>query len=201
MKKELITFALIMIFLQPKLFGQNILLNGNFEDQSSGCKNPKDNAPEDFDLEPFYDNKVGNWNSSHGTAQITHTRCNNTTFDNLVYNGNSSAFMSWSTGNKEGIYHPISIKKDESFNISFVARGWNDSSKIIIKFTSGIQNNHSQVLPSPANSQTLFEISLTANWQEFSLDEVIANANYSQIWIYAENGLGIFLDDLAIYKS
>lgn len=171
--------------------------NGGFESNDvDGCRNQTGPA---FTVTPFNQNKVTDWKASHGSPQIQRVGCPSTEAD--VHSGTEAAFLSFTPTNKEGIFQEINIKKDESFNVSVYAKGAN--SKIMVKFTNGLVNtngNNAPNIPNPASQQLVIEKTLTNAWQEVRVDEIIADADYSQVWIYAMDGT-ILVDDFSFYKS
>lgn len=191
-------FILLSIYSEF-VFGQ---INGGFEENDlSGCRNST--AP--YTVDPFNQGKVTGWKSSHGTAQINKTGC--PTGENYVHSGNNAAFLSYDSLNKEGIFQEYSIKKDESVNISFYARKYDYNSIVIIKFSNGLVNESpatpggTSVIPTPTSEQQVLVVNVTSNnWNEFRVNEFIADDDYSQIWIYTIEGTAIF-DDFSINKS
>jgi len=193
-------FVLMLLTIYSEIiFGQ---INGGFEENElSGCRNSS--AP--YTVDPFNQRKVTGWKSSHGTAQINKTGC--PTGENYVHSGNNSAFLSFDSINKEGIFQEHSIKKDESFNVSLYARKYDYNSVVIIKFSNGLVNESpatpggTSIIPTPPSEQQVVAVNVTSNnWNEFRVNEIIADDDYSQVWIYAINGT-VIIDDFSISKS
>ena len=189
--KQVIAFILILTTLE--VLGQS---NGGFEDNDAdGCRNSTGTNT----ISPFNKGKVPNWNASHGTPQIQKDGCSSGQGD--VHSGSEAVFMAYTSSNKEGIFQDISIKKDESFNVALFARGPN--SKVVIKFTKNLTNSdgsNAASIPNPSSQQLVIEQSLTNTWQEVRVDEIIADADYSQVWIYSLDGT-ILVDDFSFFKS
>jgi hypothetical protein len=187
------TISLTLIILT--VFCQS---NGGFEaNDADGCRN----FAGSFTLAPFNNGKVSNWQASHGTPQINRAGCSSGEDD--VHSGTEAAFIFFDNTNKEGIFQNIAIKKDESFNVALFAKG--SGSKVIIKFTSGltnagIGNGGNLQIPNPSTQQLVIEKTLSNTWQEVRFDEIIADADYSQVWIYAVDGT-ILVDDFSFFKS
>ena len=153
-------------------------------------------------VNPFFSNDVTEWSSANGTPQLNKSDC--PSGQDIVHFGHYAAFLNVDNTNREGIFRGISVSKDESFNISIYAYGYSTTSKIIVKFTTGLVNislsGPQFLLPVPTSSQTIIEMNLLPGWQEVRVNEFIANANYNQLWIYAENG-NIAVDDVNVDKS
>ena len=189
------TIVLTLLLVQS-IFGQT---NGGFEtNDADGCRNATGTS---YTITPFNDNKVLGWYSSHGTPQINKVGC--PSGENDVHSGTEAAFLHFDSTNNEGIFQDIEIAKDESFNITLYAKGPN--TKVVIKFTSGLSNapagsGGNTQIPNPASQQLVIEKQLSNNWQEIRINEIIANNNYTQVWIYALIG-SILVDDFSIKKS
>jgi hypothetical protein len=178
--------------------------NGGFEiNGADGCRNASGTS---FTIDPFNKGKVSSWNASHGTPQIQKSSSNCVAAEADVHSGTEAAFIFYSASNKEGIFQSIPIKKDESFNIALFAKGLNANSKVIIKFANGLANEDPAItggnpnIPNPSSQQLVIEYALSNSWQEVRVDEIIADADYSQVWIYAMDGT-ILVDDFTFFKS
>jgi len=178
--------------------------NGGFEiNGADGCRNASGTS---FTIDPFNKGKVSSWNASHGTPQIQKSSSNCAAAEADVHSGTEAAFIFYSASNKEGIFQSIPIKKDESFNIALFAKGLNANSKVIIKFANGLANEDPAItggnpnIPNPSSQQLVIEYALSNSWQEVRVDEIIADADYSQVWIYAMDGT-ILVDDFTFFKS
>jgi hypothetical protein len=189
--------TILLTLIIRTVFSQS---NGGFETNGAdGCRNDAGA----FTLAPFNDGKVSNWQASHGTPQINRAGCSSG--ENDVHSGSEAAFIFFDNTNKEGVFQNIVIKKDESFNVALFAKALDANSKVIIKFTSGLTNapigNGGNVqIPNPSSQQLVIEQTLTNSWQEVRIDEIIADADYSQVWIYAMDGT-ILVDDFSFFKS
>jgi hypothetical protein len=194
--KQIITLALTIVSVAT--MAQS---NGGFEDNSVvGCRNATSGI--EHTISPFNKGKVPNWNASHGTPQIQKDGCPSGQGD--VHSGSEAVYMAYSETNKEGIFQTISISKDESFNVAIFAKGL--GSKLIIKFADGLVNENPAIvggnpnIPNPSSQQLIIEKVLSNAWQEVRIDEIIADADYSQVWIYSPGGT-ILVDDFSFFKS
>lgn len=190
-------YLLILLFVSIS----NILwaqTNGGFENNSvNNCRQCCNEA-----FLPFNVGKVPDWQASHGSPQINKSDAGCPTVEEAdVHSGSEAAFLSYAQSNKEGIFQNINIIKDESFNVSLFAKGLNN--KIIVKFTNGLVNSdgsNATSIPNPSSQQLVIEQVLTDTWQEVRVDEIIADADYSQVWIYALDG-PIVVDDFSFFES
>lgn len=178
--------------------------NGGFEtNDADGCRNASGTS---FTIVPFNKGKVSSWNASHGTPRIQKSSSNCVAAEADVNSGTEAAFIFFSETNKEGIFQSISIKKDESFNVALFAKALDANSKVMIKFANGLANEDPVIsggnpnIPNPSSQQLVIEQTLTNSWQEVRIDEIIADADYSQVWIYAMDGT-ILVDDFSFFKS
>lgn len=196
--------CLILIsFLMPSCFGF-CQVNGGFETNAvQECRNHCGD-----ESHPFGENKVTGWFASHGTPQINKNDkiCNSIETD--VHSGTEAAFLFNDNSNLEGIFQEYSVSEDESYNISIFFKNLEitTSTKIIVKFTTGLINKKDAGkggnldIPVPNTQQIVLEKYLTTgNWTEFIIDEIIADNNYNQIWIYSEGT--ILVDDFTIRRS
>lgn len=194
------------IFLTPLII-TSIIFNcaaqiDGFESNSvDGCRNQGGTS---FTVAPFNQGRVLPWLASHGTPQLNKSDC--PTGENDVHSGDFATFMMFDPQKKEGIFKPIIVKEDESFNMQIAAKGLNSNSKIVISFTTGLTNEAVPIaggnpnIPNPITQQIIVEAQLSLAWEILQINEFVANGDYDQIWIYALDG-DILVDDLSILKS
>jgi len=192
---------LILLLINSLAYGQ---INPGFETNSVvDCRNCCLET-----THPFGEGKVHGWQASHGTPQINKSNASCLGAEADVNLGTQAAYLSFSSTNKEGIFQEMTIKKDESFSFAVFVKGGN--AKVVLKLANGLVNENPAIsvngsgnpnIPNPTSQQLLIEHTITgSSWQRVIVDEIIASADYSQIWIYALDG-DVFVDDFSFHKS
>lgn len=187
---------LAYIFLKTCVLGAQ---NDGFEAGQMNCCRADVNCVNDNVL-PFNKGLINDWFASHGSPQINNVNCSNN--ENIVNSGVMSAFLHYSSLNEEGIFRAFEIKRNESVTIRLFARKDAVNGSIIVKLTNGLTNDNSGTgsVPTPSTSQLVISKSLSSVCEEISAVEIIADNNYSQLWIYGTAG-SIVVDDVSTKVS
>lgn len=164
------------------------------------CRNGK---CEGDNVSPFNMGLVDDWFASHGTPQINKLNCR--TQESYVHSGERAVFMFFDSTNKEGIFRSFSVKKNESFTIRLFARvDLSVGAKVIVKLANGLKKEGIDTgtvnIPVPGSSQLVISKTLSAEWEEVSAVEIVADNDYSQLWIYGMDG-HIVVDDVSTRVS
>lgn len=176
-----------------------IAQNDGFEINELNCcrNNSTCNGPNV--LWPFNNGAIPDWNASHGTPQINKANLSCSSNDAIVYSGDNAAYLHYASDNKEGIFRSFSIKKNESFTINLFARLNASQGSIVVKLANGLINEWpvqmNPNIPTPSSEQLVISKTLSSGWEEISAIEVIADNDYSQLWIYSIDG-SIIIDDV-----
>lgn len=192
--KKLISIVIVLA-VSSNLIAQQIIENPSFEDNVyvNGPLDPCDGGTQ---ATPFYDNnKVPNWFSSHGSAQMK-----NPPFCGSQQDGDYHAFMTGGS-NLEGIFQEgLDLKVGNVVTLSFYASG-----DLTISLTNNLQNQtHSGSnisIPSPMSEQILYNGSPNGTgYQHVVLHGINIANDYDQIWIRCPSG-SLEIDNIKLFKS